>query len=154
MDTHHLVPALLTAGLLYWLYESNKTTVVRGEHQEVAEQLKVDLQQLIETYYQRYLYPHEYPQYKLVIPAQKSEYHIDDHSINVMIADPTTGSLYDLNSLRQISAHEAAHMLCRVEEEDDHGPLFVDILHKLDAIGKELGIYDATLKIDTRYKYE
>jgi len=156
MNSSQLIPILVAAATVYFLYErtNDNTKILSDEHRVVAEKLKVDITDLIDIYYQRYLYPHEYPSYKLVIPATRSEYRSDDRSINVVINDPITGEIFYPNSIRQIAAHEAAHMLCRIKEENDHGPLFVDTLQKLNAIGEELGMYDSTLEIDRRYKYD
>ena len=145
--------ALLTAVAVYILYvkADNTTPTLTREYHNVAEDLKDDLAQLIEAYYQEYIHPHERPHYEFIIPANRSETH-NKERIFVMINDPITGEVFDRNTLLQVGAHECAHMLCRVDEVDEHGPLFCSILNKLEVIGKKLDLFDCNIRISQRYK--
>jgi hypothetical protein len=158
MDTNHLLPALLTAGLVYWLYENPRScapvlpkALASDETLSVAQQLKHDLGQLIDRYYQKHLYPHAYPRVDFVIPSTHSVTH-DHQEVHVMIRDPATHELFDYNTLLQVGAHECAHALCHSADGGDHGPAFVEVLQRLDLIGAEMKLYDATLAIPKRYK--
>lgn len=151
-DYSQLIPALITVAVVYLLYEKtdNNTRSLTDQHEITAEQLKTDLKTLVDAYYHRYIRPHEYPHYRFIIPASRSVTH-DKHSIHVMINDPITGAIFDQNTLLQVGSHELAHMLCQVDEGDDHGPLFKDILQKLEALGVELRLFDPSLEIAPGY---
>ena len=153
METNHLLPALLTAGLVYWLYENPRTEVEKESTRSTAttQQLKHDLGRLIDRYYQKYIYPHAYPVVTFVIPAPRSFTH-NRETVHIMTEDPSTGEEFDRNTLLQVGAHECAHALCHSLEGGDHGPAFAETLQRLDEIGAELKLYDASLPIPKRYK--
>jgi hypothetical protein len=151
-EPFQLVPALIVAVGIYLLYEKtdNNTRALSEDHEMVAEDVKTDLKLLIDAYYQRYIYPHEYPRYQFVIPASQSVTH-DRFSIHVMINDPTTGELFGHNVLMIAGSHECSHMLSKVVEEDDHGPVFTEILRRLNELGDELKLFDHTQPIPNNY---
>jgi hypothetical protein len=158
MDSSHLLPALVTAGVVYWLYENPRTSI-GGEDRtgivdpatSVAQSLKRDLGHLVDRYYQKHLYPHAYPVVRFVIPADSSTTH-NHETVYLLIRDPETQELFDYNTLLQVGAHECAHTLCRSVEGGDHGPAFVEVLQRLDQIGSEMNLYDSKQPIPNRYK--
>lgn len=151
MDAPQLLPALFTAAAVYLIYEqAERQSLFRSApHTETAERLKQDLTRLIQAYYDRYIHPHAYPNYRLVIPSATS-YTAGKQVINVAIAD-RYGSLFDYNTLLRVGAHECAHMLCHVEEEL-HGAVFAQILARLDELGAELALYDPSQPIADNYE--
>ena len=154
MDTNHLLPALITAGLVYWLYENPRNTDTRKDlepENTTAQRLKHDLTLLVDRYYQKYLYPHAYPTISFVIPSSRSVTH-NHEAVHVMIRDPEDGKEFNYNTLLQVGAHECSHALCHSTEGGDHGPAFTEVLRRLDSIGVEMKMYDSTLPIPKRYK--
>jgi hypothetical protein len=152
MNTPHLLPALLTGLAIYLLYEQTDqhTTPLSARHLAVAEEAKRDLARLMGLYYDRYLSPHDRPQYQIIAPASRSETR-DKSRIYLLINDPLTGQLFDYNTILQAGAHECAHVLCRVREADSHGPAFASIMSRLDQLGRELQLYDPDQPIPPRY---
>jgi len=153
MDYPQFGVALATAALIYVLYEQtdNNTVPRSAAHAHMAATLKGDLRKLVDEYYDRYIYPHEYPKHRLLIPASKS-YTYEKHTIHIAINDPITGELFDHNTLMRVGAHEYAHLLCRVEEDEPHGAVFIEILSRLDELGAELKLYDPTQDIARSYQ--
>lgn len=148
-----LLPALLTAGGLTYLYHTTPSTVpTDSESQEVSTRLTRDLHQLVKSYYRKYLYPHAPPKISFVIPATSSVTH-NNEVVHVMITD-RKGRLYPYNTLCQVGAHECAHALCHSTRGGDHGPEFAKVLARLDALALELKLYDPTAPIPQKYLRE
>ena len=152
MDSFLLIAILIGIGV-YIIYEkSNQATrPLSIIHKQVADEVKNRLNVLTNVYYNKYIYPHEFPQYTLHIPANKSET-VNKTNVYVLINDPITGEIFDYNTIMQAGAHELAHMLCRVDERDIHGPVFTEILNRLNELGREMKLFDSRLDIPDRYK--
>lgn len=136
---------------IYVLYDKPSTRQETSEKSSYIMTIENDLTRLIDAYYDRHLSPHAYPSFSFVIPSDRSET-VDRSVIHLMVTDPDTGRYFDLNTILQVGAHECAHVLCDVEEDDHHGPVFQEIMGRLDKIATELNLYDIKKPVPEIYE--
>jgi hypothetical protein len=158
MDAQGLIPILLTAGLLYYLYENplqcnSSSSSPSGSRSPPAgaysSRIEVSLRLLLDTYYQRYLYPHAYPLVHFTIPSDRSMT-VQRREVHLLIQDPYTREYFDERVVLAVGAHELAHVLCQVKEAE-HGPLFRQVFERLNAIAIELGLFSKSTVVPERY---
>lgn len=147
-----IVLALLTSLIVFFVYEKTGNNLVKSLQigKSYPEQIETDLCRLVKLYYDQYIYPHSYPQIKFVIPSKFSA--TRDNVVHLLIHDPQTHEVFDHNTILQVGAHECAHALCGVDEENEHGPIFTSILDKLNTLAKKNNIFNPDLPIPKRYK--
>jgi hypothetical protein len=102
--------------------------------------------------YIRKMFRDVYPsQSRVPIREGRESYTMNKNAITLCLRDPKSKKIYPWNTLAYVSLHELAHVITRVREKDEHGPVFRKNFKMLLKRAQTLGYYDPRQEVPDTY---